>query len=206
MKIPDLYFRSVKFDIRPSIYMLNKARMRVATITYSSDDVSQVRQAVERVWSEIVPMEPIHLRFLDEMIEDQYRQEVAQMRLFSAFSVLAIIVACLGLYGLAAFSAERRTKEIGVRKVMGASVKDIVLLLIWQFSRPVIVANIIAWPVATWFMFDWLQQFPYRIDLVLLLPICLSAATVSMCIACLTVGGNAARVAQASPIGALRHE
>lgn len=128
------------------------------------------------------------------------------MTLFSAFAVLAIIVACLGLYGLAAFSAERRTKEIGIRKVMGAEVRDIVKLLVWQFTQPVAIANVIAWPVAIWLMLNWLQQFPYRIDIFLLAPICLCAGLVSIAIAWLTVGGNAARVAKGTPIAALRHE
>ncbi|MFC3094406.1 ABC transporter permease [Alteromonas sediminis] len=204
--IPDIYFRSIKFDVRPSIYLLNKARLRVATITYSNAGPVEVRKAIEDIWTKLAPMQPIDLQFLNEMIESQYRQEVAQMRLFSAFAVLAVIVACLGLYGLAAFSAERRTKEIGIRKVMGASVKDIIMLLIWQFSRPVLLANVLAWPVAVWLMLSWLEQFPQRIDLVILLPICIFAAVVSVLIAWLTVGGNAARVAAANPIGALRHE
>lgn len=151
-------------------------------------------------------MEPIHLTDLNEMVARQYQQEIAQMRLFTAFAVLAILVSCLGLYGLAAFSAERRTKEIGVRKVMGASVRDIVLLLIWQFSLPVMLANLIAWPVAIYLMLDWLQQFPYRIDTLTLVPILIGAGSISLLIAWITVGGNAARVAKANPIGALRHE
>jgi len=204
--IPDIYFRSIKFDVRPSVYLLDRSRMGVATITYSGENPVKVREAVEKVWNEMAPLQPIDLRHLNGMIESQYPQEVAQMQLFSAFSVLAILVACLGLYGLAAFSAERRTKEIGIRKVMGASVNDIVMLLIWQFSRPVLVANLVAWPVATWFMLAWLEQFPHRIALLSLLPVCLAAAVASMLIAWVTVGGNAARIASANPIKALRHE
>ncbi len=85
--------------------------------------------------------------------------------MFAAFALLAVIIGCLGLFGLAAFTAERRTKEIGIRKVLGARTRDIVRLLVWQFSRPVIVANIIAWPVAWWLMRDWLNKFDQRIDL-----------------------------------------
>ena len=85
--------------------------------------------------------------------------------MFAGFAVLAVIVACLGLFGLAAFTAERRTKEIGIRKVLGARTRDIVRLLAWQFSKPVIIANLIAWPVAWWAMRDWLNTFDARIDL-----------------------------------------
>ncbi|WP_394224201.1 ABC transporter permease [Alteromonas gracilis] len=208
--IPDIYFRSVKFDIRPSVYLLDPNRFSVATISYSSsyslNKDKAVREAVEQVWRDVVPLEPVNIRYLSDMLERQYQQENAQMKLLSAFAVLAIAVACLGLYGLAAFSAQRRTKEIGIRKVMGASVSDIVKLLVWQFTQPVALANIIAWPVAVWLMLSWLQQFPYRIDFWLLIPICIGSGAISVAIAWITVGGNAARVARYKPIKALRHE
>ena len=94
-----------------------------------------------------------------------YKAEDARAQIFAAFSLLAVIIGCLGLFGLAAFTAERRTKEIGIRKVLGARTRDIVRLLVWQFSRPVIIANIIAWPVAWWLMRDWLNGFDQRIAL-----------------------------------------
>jgi putative ABC transport system permease protein len=204
--IPDLYFRSVKFSIRPTIYMLKPERFRSATISYQSQDLSVLMAEIDDIWKRVAPMKPINLQFLSDMLAAQYQSEARQMQLFSAFSVLAILVACLGLYGLAAFTAERRTKEIGIRKVMGAGVKDIVLLLVWQFSRPVLIANLIAWPVGAWLMYNWLQAFPYRIDVFWLLPICVAAGVLSIIIAWLTVGGNAIRVARAKPIQALRHE
>lgn len=204
--IPDIYFRSVKFDIRPSVYLLDPNRFRVATISYASNNDKAVREAVEQVWRDVVPLEPVNVRYLNDMLERQYQQENAQMKLLSAFAILAIAVACLGLYGLAAFSAERRTKEIGIRKVMGAEVSDIVKLLVWQFTQPVAIANVIAWPAAVWLMLSWLQQFPYRIDIYWLIPICIGAGVISVLIAWLTVGGNAARVARCAPISALRHE
>lgn len=115
-----------------------------------------------------------------------------------------MIIGCLGLFGLAAFTAERRTKEIGIRKVLGARTRDIVRLLVWQFSRPVIIANIIAWPVAWWMMRDWLNGFDQRITLgpgpfIL-------AAVLAAAIAVATVVGHAIRIARANPIHALRYE
>ncbi len=136
----------------------------------------------------------------------QYEEEVVQVRMFSVFSVLAIVIACLGLYGLAAFTTERRTREIGIRKVMGASIKDIIALLIWQFSKPVIIANLIAWPLSIYVMLIWLESFSYRIDTLWLVPICLSVGFGLLLIAWLTVGSNAAKVARANPIKALRRE
>ncbi len=114
------------------------------------------------------------------------------------------MIACLGLFGLAAFTAERRTKEIGIRKVLGARMRDIVRLLAWQFSKPVILANVIAWPIAWWVMRDWLNRFDARIDLgpepfVL-------AGIIALGIAIGTVAGHAFKVARLNPIHALRYE
>jgi putative ABC transport system permease protein len=117
-----------------------------------------------------------------------------------------VVIACLGLYGLASFTAERRTKEIGIRRVLGASVSNIVGLLLWQFSKPVLLANLLAWPIAVWSMIAWLENFPYRLDSWLLAPLCVFAGLLALVISWLTVGGNAARVARRNPIQALRYE
>jgi putative ABC transport system permease protein len=204
--IPDIYFRSVKFDVRPSIYLFNPERFRVASLSFNSNNIPALLEKIETIWKNNVPMQPINISFLSEMMAAQYESEVTEAKLFSAFSLLAILVACLGLYGLAAFTAERRTKEIGIRKIMGARIQDIVTLLIWQFSKPVLVANLIAWPISIYAMTYWLQSFPYRIDLLWLLPICLVTGVLTLLIAWLTVGGNAAKVARANPIHALRSE
>ena len=124
--------------------------------------------------------------------------------MFGTFSILAVIIGCLGLFGLAAFTAERRTKEIGIRKVLGARTRDIVRLLVWQFSRPVIIANLIAWPIAWWMMRDWLNNFDQRIALGPT-PF-LIAAAIALAIAVGTVMGHAIRVARSNPIHALRYE
>jgi putative ABC transport system permease protein len=133
-----------------------------------------------------------------------YTAEEARGVLFASFALLAILIACLGLFGLAAFTVERRTKEIGIRKVLGARVRDIVQLLIWQFSKPVVIANLIAWPVAWWVMRDWLNGFDARIDLgpgpfVL-------AGVLALGIAVGTIAGHAIKVARTNPIHALRYE
>lgn len=204
--IPDIYFRSIKFGVRASVYTLNPERFRVANISFDTNNMPNLISAIESVWKKNVPMQPINLQFLSEMMAAQYHDELTTAQLFLVFSLIAIVIACLGLYGLSAFTVERRTKEIGIRKVMGASVKDIVGLLIWQFSKPVVLANFIAWPIAAYLMLTWLETFPYRIDAMWLVPICLGVGLLSLIIAWSTVGGNAAKVARKNPIKALRYE
>ena len=126
--------------------------------------------------------------------------------MFATFSGLAIFIACLGLYGLASFTAERRTKEIGVRKVMGATVFDIVKLLVWQFSKPVIIANLIAWPISFYAMSIWLESFAYRIENIFIIGFCAIAGVAALLIAWGTVASNSMRVAKSNPIKALRYE
>jgi putative ABC transport system permease protein len=204
--IPDIYFRSIKFGVRPSVYMLNPNRFRVASLTFKTSNIAELIGKVGSVWKNNVPMQPIELQFLSEMMDAQYADEVVQVKMFSVFSLLAIVIACLGLYGLAAFTTERRTKEIGIRKVMGAGISDIVALLIWQFSKPVIIANLIAWPISVYVMLTWLETFSYRINVYWLLPICAGVGLFLLLVAWATVGGNAAKVARTNPINALRQE
>jgi putative ABC transport system permease protein len=143
---------------------------------------------------------------LQDMVHAQYAEEARQSLAFAVFSALAVVIASLGLYGLASFAAERRTREIGIRKVLGARVRDIVSLLVWQFSLPVLIANGIAWPVAWYLMSAWLEGFHYRIPEGFILVVSLGAGVVSLLIAWLTVCGRAVSVARANPVLALRYE
>ncbi len=204
--IPDIYFRSIKFEIRPTIFMLEPGRFRVANIEFTGNDLGNLQQDIAKIWKQVAPMQPMNLQFLSSMMEAQYAEELAQARLFLGFSALAIFIACLGLYGLAAYTAERKTKEIGIRKVMGASVKDIVQLLVWQFSKPVLIANLIAWPVSFYFMNQWLQSFQYRLGNEFIFSVLIVASLLALAVAWFTVASRAFRVARANPIKALRYE
>ena len=124
--------------------------------------------------------------------------------MFGVFVIVAIFIACLGLFGLAAFTAGRRTREIGIRKVFGASTSDLVVLLVWQFSIPVLIANAIAWPIAWYYLRGWLQGFAYHVPLSPLY--FLGAGSAAMLIAWITVFTHARRVARANPVHALRTE
>lgn len=204
--VPDMYFRSVKFGVRASAYWVRPGSYDVATISFRSNDIPALIESIEDVWREQMPLSPISYEFLSEMIAAQYDQENRQAELFAAFTILAIIVASLGLFGLASFTAEQRTKEIGIRKVLGATIRDIVQLMVWQFSRPVLIANLIAWPAAWYFMSGWLDTFSYSLGDSYIWMAAVGAGAAALVIAWLTVAGRAYQVAQTNPISALRYE
>lgn len=203
--VPDINFQSLKEIIRPEMYQVGDSFFGNLTVRFDGDPQALVSR-IEAVWNQMAPSVPFGYEFIDERLAEEFEQEQALASMLGAFSILAIAIACLGLYGLASFTAERRTKEIGIRKVLGASVLDIVRLLIWQFSKPVLVANLIAWPLAVWGMLQWLETFPYRIETWVLAPLCLLAGLIALAIAWATVGGNAAKVARSNPVKALRYE
>ena len=159
---------------------------------------------IDRTWHAFAPGAAIQRHFLDDDYDRQFQSDERQGTLFGVFVGIAVFIASLGLFGLAAFSTQRRTKEIGIRKVFGARVRDVVLLLLWQFSVPVLMANAIAWPVAWYYLHGWLQGFAYRITLSPLY--FLGAGAIAMAIAWATVFTHARRVAGANPIHALRYE
>src|SRR5690606_25537738 len=147
---------------------------------------------------------PLVSSFLDDNVNALYAMEDKQTGLSFLFSAIAIVISCMGLFALASFNAERRTKEIGVRKVMGSSVWQIVLLLTNDFSKLVLVSNLIAWPVAYVAMNRWLEQFAYRIDLTPL--VFVGSGLIALCIAWVAVGSTAAKAASQKPVLALRYE
>ena len=204
--VSDIYFRSAKFGVRPGGFVLRPTWFNYATISFKTDDLAALVRDVERVWQKAMPLTPVSHEFLSDVVNAQYQAEQQQANLFAAFSALAIVVACLGLFGLAAFSADQRTKEIGVRKVLGARVKDIVQLLVWQFSRPVLVANIIAWPIGWYLMSGWLEGFQYRLGDGFLVAAALASGGGALLVAWLTVTSRALKVARTNPIKALRYE
>ena len=201
--VGDSRFRTVRTPIEPIMFHKVRAGPGWMMVRYNGDPAT-VKAAIEREWKQVTNEVPFNAQFSEDVMQEAYEKEDARAQMFGAFSVLAVVIGCLGLFGLAAFTAERRTKEIGIRKVLGASTRDIVRLLVWQFSRPVIIANIIAWPIAWWLMRDWLNGFDQRIALGPT-PFVLAAA-VALGIAIATVVGHAIKVARANPIHALRYE
>ncbi len=196
-------FRSVRIPVEPIMFRYDRSATDWLVARYAGDPRA-IRARVQAVWRDLAPDVPFDARFSEDIIVKLYRTLDARAQIFAGFSGLAVVIGCLGLFGLAAFTAERRTKEIGIRKVLGARTRDIVRLLVWQFSRPVVIANIIAWPVAWWLMRDWLNTFDDRITLG---PVpFIGAAAIALVIAMGTVAGHAIRIARANPIHALRYE
>lgn len=203
--INDVHFESLRSTIRPEIYWLAHDWANSVSVNFTgSNDV--IMKTAEALWQQEIPGLPFKYSFVSDDVAQQYEAEQGQAKMFATFSGLAILVACLGLYGLASYTAQRRTKEIGIRKVMGASVFDVIKLLIWQFSKPVLVANLIAWPVSFYLMSQWLQSFVYRIDNVVILLLSVGAGLTAMLIAWVTVSTNTFMVAKSNPIKALRYE
>ncbi len=202
--VKDARFRSVRDPLQPIMFYYARNFHNTLMVRYDSPDPARVRRDIETVWKRIVPDVPFTGEFVDDRLRELYERDEARGQLFGIFALLSIIVGCLGLFGLAAFTAERRTKEIGIRKVLGARTRDIVRLLAWQFSKPVIIANLIAWPVAWWVMRDWLNTFDARIDLGPT-PFVV-AGLLALAIAIGTIAGHAIKVARANPINALRYE
>ena len=176
------------------------------SVKLQSDNLSETIKFIEETWTQIFPNTPFDYFFMDRVFERRYQSEVSLKRLFSHFSGLAVFIGCLGLMGLAAYAAERRTKEIGIRKVLGASSTQITMLLSKEFSRWVLVANLIAWPVAYLAMQSWLNGFAYRISLSDQWVFFILAGAAALGIALLTVAFLAIKAALADPVQALKYE
>jgi putative ABC transport system permease protein len=202
--VEDTRFGTARDAVAPIVYAYHPGLTNQVLVRYAAARPGEVMAALAKIWRRFEPEIPFEARFTDDVVRDLYAAERARTALFASFSLLAIVIACLGLYALAAFATERRTKEIGIRKVLGARSRDIVRLLVAQFSRPVLIANLIAWPAAWWVMRDWLNGFDARIALTPT-PF-LIAGGLAFVIAVATVAGQAIRVARRNPILALRYE
>lgn len=161
-------------------------------------------KSIEAAWRKLNPNEPFDYSFLDQDFQKNYQAENRLASIVSYFTIIAILISCLGLFGLAAFSAEQRTKEIGVRKVLGATTTNIVGLLSKDFLKLVAIAVVIASPVAWYVMNQWLQDFAYRVNISWVVFVITSF--MALCIALLTIGFQAVRAALSNPVKSLRTE
>ncbi len=202
--IEDFHLRSIHNIVRPMLYLNAPVFYRSLSLRFSTDNFPAMINELERKWAEVAPGVPLGYQVLSQQVDAFYESENRQMKVFVTFAVLAIIISAIGLLGLTAFSAERRTREIGIRKVLGARNMDIIKLMVGQFSKPVLLANIIALPIAWWLMDGWLDSFKYRIDLSVVWFV--GAGIVALIIAWVTVISYSYKAARINPAVSLRYE
>jgi len=202
--VENFHFKSLHRIIEPFTLILNPDRIRIISVRIQPGDVRGSLDFIQQKWAETFPEEEFNYSFLDDRINLLYESEGKMRNIFLVFSTLSIFVACLGLFGLAAFTAQQRTKEMGIRKVLGASEMNVVISLSKEFTKWVFIANIIAWPVAYFVMTKWLQNFAYRMNMGLW-PFVL-AAVLAFLIALMTVSYQSIRTALTNPVDSLRYE
>jgi putative ABC transport system permease protein len=174
------------------------------SVKIESENIPRTLASIEKVWNEFSGGYPFSYEFMDDRYDQMYKSEIRLGKAFNYFAVPAVFLCCLGLFGLASFRVEQGTKEIAIRKVLGASVSELVRMLSWQFLKWVFIANLLAWPVAYYFMNAWLRSFIYRIDIGL--AVFLTAGVTAAIIAFLTVIARTAKAALANPADSLRYE
>jgi putative ABC transport system permease protein len=204
--VRDFHVESLHNKILPLLIENEPSRFRFILIKIRPGSLSETLSFLKEKWKEIDPTATFDYWFLDdsESFSWHYQSEQRLSQIFSYFALLAIFIACLGLFGLASFTADQRTKEIGIRKAMGASISSIVMLLLKEFAKWILIANIIAWPIAYFTMNRWLQNFAYRINIGL--GVFILAGSIAMVIALLTVCYQALKAARRNPVDALRYE
>jgi putative ABC transport system permease protein len=202
--VPDFSINSIRTRIAPAAFFFDPRQLRTINVRLDGHGLPETLAAIDRLCKEANRAGPISLTFLDTFIESRYLDISREAELFAVFALIAVSIAALGLLGLAVFFAEQRTKEIGIRKAMGAETTIIVRMLAWQFAKPVLWANLLAWPVAFFAMRHWLNGFAYRVPLKPW-PFLLAGA-LALVITLLTVSVQSLATARANPVSALRYE
>jgi len=202
--VEDFNFASLRESVKPLLINLNPANLRYLNIRMKPENRETTISAITRKWEEIFPSEPIDYFFLDQRFPELYSGDLKTGNLFVAFTIIAIIIALMGLFGLVFYTTERRTREIGIRKVFGSSVKEIVFRLNNEFIRWLLVASLVAWPVGWVFMNSWLQNFAYRVNIPWWI---FGLATVlAVFVSMITISAQAIISARKNPVDALRYE
>jgi len=201
--IKDFNYESLRGGIKPLAIHLGAFGDWIL-LRIRSTNIHDAVSIIEKKWKEYAPAAPFEYSFLDENFNSLYRTEQRLQGILCFFSIIAVAIACMGLFGLVTFHAETRTKEIGIRKVLGAPVASLILMLTREVLKWVLLANLIAWPIAWYAMNKWLQNFAYRINLAIWL--FLLSGLVALAIALLTVSWQAVKAATANPVQSLRYE
>lgn len=204
--VRDFHFRSLHAIVEPSLMFITSNHARNLNIRLIDGNIQDQIATIKEKWQEIESSIPFDYYFLDEDFNNQYKAEQRIGEIFIYFTLIAVLIACLGLFGLASYNAEQKTKEIGIRKALGSSMQRIVFMLSKQFTKWVIISNIIAWPVAWYFMNDWLGNFAYSIKILDYWWVFMVSALLSILIAILTVSYQAIKAGLTNPVDAIKHE
>ena len=200
--VNDFHSSSLHDNKSPVIMLYWPGFIRQFVVKINSENVSQTLTEIEKAWKEIIPNYPYTFNFLDKKIDDFYKRESQMAETISIFAFITLVIGCLGLFGLSSFSVEQKTKEIGIRKVVGASASKIVILLNKQFIKLVVLSNLIAWPVAYYLMDSWLQNFSYKISLGF--DSFIISALLTLLIAGTTVSFQTVKAANVNPVKSLK--
>jgi putative ABC transport system permease protein len=202
--LKDFNDRSLRQDLAPLLIATNATMYRQASIKLATTNISSSMQSIKKIWEQTFPNYVYEYRFLDDKIASFYKQENQLSQLYKIFAAIAIFLSCLGLYGLASFMAVQRIKEVGIRKVLGATTGSIVYLFSKEFIMLIAIAFAIATPIAWYYMNQWLQGYAYRIDVSWL--IFLAGGFAAIVIALATISFQAIKAAVANPVKSLRTE
>jgi len=206
--VKDFHYESFHETVKPMVMVMLPGLAQWSedylSIKLVTDDIPATIRSIENTWKEILPKVPLEYSFMDSIYDDLYRNEQRTGKIFGIFTFFALLVACMGLIGLTSFVTEQKRKEIGIRKVLGASLNGLVLSLCGEFTRWVLLANLIAWPLAYFWMTSWLQDFAYRVDLKA--GSFVMAAFLALLISVLTVSVQSIRAASANPVDSLNYE
>jgi putative ABC transport system permease protein len=202
--IKDFHMHSLHLPIMPLLISLNPRTPRFVSVKISGENILAAVASLRETWQRFAPEYPFEFSFFDEVFDRAYRAEQRLGKVFIAFAGLAVLIACLGLLGLASFTAEQKTREIGIRKVLGASSVGVVVMRSREFMKWVVLANLIAWPVGYFAMRSWLGNFAYRTSLTV--PMFLGAALAAFFIAAAVISLRTYRAASANPADSIRYE
>jgi putative ABC transport system permease protein len=204
--VKDFHFASLHSPIEPLVIFMNDTRFASGSMLINLQD-GDIQQSIDKIktkWKQVVPNKEFEYYFLDDSIRELYQAENKMLRVFIYFAVLTIILSCMGIYGLSYFITRRRTREIGIRKVLGASVSSILFLLNKEFLILVGVASVIAIPLSYWAINKWLMDFAYHTDISVLLFI--AAVLITTLVAVATISIQALRTATGNPVNSIRYE
>ncbi len=203
--VRDFNYQSLRYSVQPMVFIIFRGNgVHKIAVRISQNNIGATLGFIRKTWKEMFPNSQIEYSFLDKSLDAFYKSEEKMSVLFTWFSFIAIAVACSGLYGLVLYAAERRTKEVGIRKVLGASVPEVVFMLSKEFTKWVLVGNLIAWPVAYYIMHNWVQNFAYKASIGVW--VFVFSGALALVVALLTVGTHAVKAATANPVRSLRYE